>query len=61
MSCDFYPGNNSNYFVTGSVCNDYDSGIRFWKLVKAKENKKHSKKEEEVKDSWASVNEPVVF
>lgn len=30
MSIDFYP--NSDYFVTSSISNEHDTGIRFWKL-----------------------------
>ena len=30
MAIDFYP--NSTYFVTCSQVNEFDSGIRFWKL-----------------------------
>ena len=31
MSIDFYP--NSLYFVTTSQSTEYDTGIRFWKLI----------------------------
>ena len=31
MSVDFYP--NSLYFVTTSQYTEYDTGLRFWKLV----------------------------
>ena len=31
MSLDFFP--NSKYLVTCSQVNEFDTGIRFWKLV----------------------------
>ena len=34
MSCDFFPGHNSNYLATASLKGEFDSSIRFWKLKK---------------------------
>ena len=31
MSVDFYP--NSMYFITTSQSTEYDTGLRFWKLL----------------------------
>ena len=31
MAIDFYP--NSHFFITCSQVNEFDSGLRFWKLM----------------------------